>query len=108
MDLGWVVTVVSPTNPSVQVSIIGNHDMAARASRQECLTRCRARPFQHRLCRTTARSRAHPARLLLRQLESGGFMAEAMECASARPADVTVLYLALAQVFVSQGRDGKP
>ena len=29
MDLGWVVTVASPTNPSVQVSIIGNDDPAA-------------------------------------------------------------------------------
>jgi catechol 2,3-dioxygenase-like lactoylglutathione lyase family enzyme len=29
MDLGWVATVVSPTNPSVQVTIVGNDDMAA-------------------------------------------------------------------------------
>jgi catechol 2,3-dioxygenase-like lactoylglutathione lyase family enzyme len=29
MDLGWVVTVASPTNPSVQVTIIGNDDLAA-------------------------------------------------------------------------------
>jgi len=29
MDLGWVVTVASPTNASAQVSIIGNDDMAA-------------------------------------------------------------------------------
>jgi catechol 2,3-dioxygenase-like lactoylglutathione lyase family enzyme len=29
MDLGWVVTVVSPTNPAAQVTIIGNDDMAA-------------------------------------------------------------------------------
>ena len=29
MDLGWVVTVASPTNPAVQVTIIGNDDMAA-------------------------------------------------------------------------------
>jgi hypothetical protein len=29
MDLGWVVTLASPTNPSVQVSVIGNDDMAA-------------------------------------------------------------------------------
>ena len=29
MDMGWIVTVASPTNPSVQVSIIGNDDMAA-------------------------------------------------------------------------------
>jgi hypothetical protein len=29
MDMGWVVTVASPTNRSVQVSIIGNDDMAA-------------------------------------------------------------------------------
>ena len=29
MDLGWVVTVAAPTNPSVQVTIIGNDDMAA-------------------------------------------------------------------------------
>ena len=29
MDMGWVVTVVSPTNPSAQVTIIGNDDMAA-------------------------------------------------------------------------------
>jgi catechol 2,3-dioxygenase-like lactoylglutathione lyase family enzyme len=29
MDLGWVVTLASPTNPSVQVTIIGNDDMSA-------------------------------------------------------------------------------
>jgi catechol 2,3-dioxygenase-like lactoylglutathione lyase family enzyme len=29
MDLGWVVTVASPTNSSAQVTIIGNDDMAA-------------------------------------------------------------------------------
>jgi catechol 2,3-dioxygenase-like lactoylglutathione lyase family enzyme len=29
MDLGWVVTVASPTNPSVQVTVVGNDDMAA-------------------------------------------------------------------------------
>ena len=29
MDLGWVVTVASPTNPSTQVTISGNDDMAA-------------------------------------------------------------------------------
>jgi catechol 2,3-dioxygenase-like lactoylglutathione lyase family enzyme len=29
MDLGWVATVASPTNPSAQVSIIGNDDPAA-------------------------------------------------------------------------------
>ena len=29
MDLGWVVTVASPSNPSVQVTIVGNDDMAA-------------------------------------------------------------------------------
>ena len=29
MDLGWVVTVASPTNPAVQVNIISNDDMAA-------------------------------------------------------------------------------
>src|SRR5215212_4500760 len=29
MDLSWVVTVASPTNPAAQVSIIGNDDMAA-------------------------------------------------------------------------------
>lgn len=29
MDLGWIVTVTSPTDPSVQVSIIGNDDPAA-------------------------------------------------------------------------------
>ncbi|MBA3833773.1 MAG: VOC family protein [Chthoniobacterales bacterium] len=29
MDLGWVVTVVSPTNPSAQVTIVGNDDPAA-------------------------------------------------------------------------------
>jgi catechol 2,3-dioxygenase-like lactoylglutathione lyase family enzyme len=29
MDLGWAVTVVSPTNPSAQVTIIGNDDPAA-------------------------------------------------------------------------------
>ena len=29
MDMGWITTVASPTNPSVQVSILGNDDMAA-------------------------------------------------------------------------------
>ena len=29
MDMGWVVTVASPTNPSAQVTIIGTDDMAA-------------------------------------------------------------------------------
>ena len=29
MDMGWVVTLASPTNPSLQVTIIGNDDMAA-------------------------------------------------------------------------------
>ena len=29
MDIGWIVTLASPTNPSVQVSIIGNDDPAA-------------------------------------------------------------------------------
>ena len=29
MDLGWVVTLASPTNPSVQVNVIGNDDLAA-------------------------------------------------------------------------------
>lgn len=29
MDLGWVVTLASPTEPSVQVSLIGNDDPAA-------------------------------------------------------------------------------
>src|SRR5918995_5629333 len=29
MDLGWVVTVVSPSNPSVQVTIVSGDDMAA-------------------------------------------------------------------------------
>jgi catechol 2,3-dioxygenase-like lactoylglutathione lyase family enzyme len=29
MDMDWVVTVASPTNPSVQVTIVGNDDMAA-------------------------------------------------------------------------------
>jgi catechol 2,3-dioxygenase-like lactoylglutathione lyase family enzyme len=29
MDMGWVVTVASPTNPSVQVTIVGNDDMSA-------------------------------------------------------------------------------
>jgi catechol 2,3-dioxygenase-like lactoylglutathione lyase family enzyme len=29
MDIGWVVTVASPTDPSVQVNIISNDDMAA-------------------------------------------------------------------------------
>jgi catechol 2,3-dioxygenase-like lactoylglutathione lyase family enzyme len=29
MHMGWVVTLASPTNPSVQVTIIGNDDMAA-------------------------------------------------------------------------------
>jgi catechol 2,3-dioxygenase-like lactoylglutathione lyase family enzyme len=29
MDLGWIVTVTSPSQPSVQVNIIGNDDPAA-------------------------------------------------------------------------------
>ena len=29
MDLGWVVTLASPSNPSAQVTIIGNDDPAA-------------------------------------------------------------------------------
>jgi catechol 2,3-dioxygenase-like lactoylglutathione lyase family enzyme len=29
MDIGWVATVVSPSNRSAQVNIIGNDDMAA-------------------------------------------------------------------------------
>jgi catechol 2,3-dioxygenase-like lactoylglutathione lyase family enzyme len=29
MDMGWVVTVAAPTNPSVQVTIVGGDDMAA-------------------------------------------------------------------------------
>lgn len=29
MDMGWVVTVASRTNPSAQVTIVGNDDMAA-------------------------------------------------------------------------------
>jgi predicted enzyme related to lactoylglutathione lyase len=29
MDLGWIVTVASPTNPTAQVSIIANDDMSA-------------------------------------------------------------------------------
>jgi predicted enzyme related to lactoylglutathione lyase len=29
MDMGWVVTVASPTEPSVQVTIVGNDDLAA-------------------------------------------------------------------------------
>jgi catechol 2,3-dioxygenase-like lactoylglutathione lyase family enzyme len=29
MDLGWVLTVASPTNPSAQVTIVGNDDPAA-------------------------------------------------------------------------------
>jgi catechol 2,3-dioxygenase-like lactoylglutathione lyase family enzyme len=29
MDIGWVATVASPTNPSAQVTIIGNDDMSA-------------------------------------------------------------------------------
>jgi uncharacterized glyoxalase superfamily protein PhnB len=29
MDLGWVVTMASPTNRSAQVTIVGNDDMAA-------------------------------------------------------------------------------
>jgi predicted enzyme related to lactoylglutathione lyase len=29
MDLGWVMTVASPSNPSVQVTIISNDDMSA-------------------------------------------------------------------------------
>jgi catechol 2,3-dioxygenase-like lactoylglutathione lyase family enzyme len=29
MDLGWVITVASPTNPSAQVTIVSNDDPAA-------------------------------------------------------------------------------
>ena len=29
MDLGWVVTLASPTAPSAQVNVIGNDDMSA-------------------------------------------------------------------------------
>jgi uncharacterized glyoxalase superfamily protein PhnB len=29
MDMGWVMTVASPTNPSARVTIVGNDDMAA-------------------------------------------------------------------------------
>jgi uncharacterized glyoxalase superfamily protein PhnB len=29
MDLGWIVTLASPTNPAVQVQIIANDDPAA-------------------------------------------------------------------------------
>ena len=29
MDLGWVVTVASPTTPGAQVTIVGNDDMSA-------------------------------------------------------------------------------
>ena len=29
MDMGWVATLASPTNPSAQVTIIGNDDPAA-------------------------------------------------------------------------------
>lgn len=29
MDMGWIVTVASPTNPAAQVTIVGNDDMAA-------------------------------------------------------------------------------
>ena len=29
LDLGWVMTVAAPANPSVQVTIISNDDMAA-------------------------------------------------------------------------------
>ena len=29
MDLGWVVTLASPTNPSAQVTIVGDDDPAA-------------------------------------------------------------------------------
>ena len=29
MDLGWIATVASPSNPAVQVSIVGNDDPAA-------------------------------------------------------------------------------
>jgi catechol 2,3-dioxygenase-like lactoylglutathione lyase family enzyme len=29
MDMGWVTTVASPDNPSIQITIIGSDDMAA-------------------------------------------------------------------------------
>ena len=35
MDLGWVVTVASPTTPSAQVTIISNDDPAAPGRRAE-------------------------------------------------------------------------
>jgi catechol 2,3-dioxygenase-like lactoylglutathione lyase family enzyme len=30
MDMGWVMTLVSPRNPSVQIPIVGGDDVAAR------------------------------------------------------------------------------
>jgi hypothetical protein len=33
MDLGWVMTVASSTNPAAQVTIVGNDDMQRPASR---------------------------------------------------------------------------
>jgi catechol 2,3-dioxygenase-like lactoylglutathione lyase family enzyme len=29
MDMGWVMTLVSPTNPSAQVTVVGGDDLAA-------------------------------------------------------------------------------
>ena len=29
MDMGWVMTLASPSNPSVQITIVGGDDMAA-------------------------------------------------------------------------------
>src|ERR671913_2543796 len=29
MDMGWIATLASPTNPSIQVSIVGNDDESA-------------------------------------------------------------------------------
>jgi hypothetical protein len=36
MNLGWVATVASPTNPAAQVTIIGNDDPAAPGISVRC------------------------------------------------------------------------
>jgi hypothetical protein len=42
-DMGWVVTVASPANPSAQVTIVGNDDTSPRHLGGGGWRRCRAR-----------------------------------------------------------------
>ena len=55
MDMGWITTVVSPTNPSVQVSIISNDDMAAPGISVEVAS-CRTAPAERSADVTPLRS----------------------------------------------------